>query len=95
MDKLGGLGGRTYRQTDRQTTSVHIKYHTPHRKTSHVVSDIMGRLNNYVVDNGVVDIYTSDYTLEYTSYSVPEPDNNPTISTDDDEMYQLLELFHS
>ena len=33
--------------------------------------------------------------MESTSDSVPDPDKNPIKSVDDDEMYLLLELFHS
>ena len=44
------------REWNNQPPVVHIKYHTRHCKTSHVVLDIMGRLNHRVVDNGVVDL---------------------------------------
>ena len=59
-----------------------------------MVSDIMGRLNNYAFDHGYVGFYLSYYSLEHPHYSVPDPYNTLIKSIYDDEMYQLLELFH-
>ena len=55
----------------------------------------MGRLNQYAVDNGDVEVQNSDFALEYTSDSVTDTYTTTIKSIDDDEMYQILELFHS
>ena len=36
-------------------------------KPNPVVSDIMGRLNNHAIDNGDVNIPTSEFTVEFNS----------------------------
>ena len=60
-----------------------------------MVSDITGRLNHHVIDNGDVEVHPSEYPFESTSESVPGADTTMIKSIDDDEMDQLLELFHS
>ena len=55
----------------------------------------MGRLNNDYVDNGGIEVYPSEYPFESTPDSVKYPDNTPIKSTNNDEMDQLLEFFHS
>ena len=55
----------------------------------------MGRLNHHAINNGDVELYPLDYPFESTSESVTDPDTTPIKSIDDDEMYQLLQLFHS
>ena len=52
----------------------------------------MGKLNHHAINN--VDI-TSDVPVESGYDSVPDTDTTPIKSIDDDEMYHLLELFHS
>ena len=74
-----------------QLTSNH---HTLPPKTIPVVLSIMGRLNYHAVDNGDVEVYTSDYPLESTSVYVTYTDNNSIKSVYDDEMYHIPELFH-
>ena len=59
-----------------------------------MVLAIMERLNNRAVDNDDVEVYPSDYPLEYSSDYISKLDNTPIKSIDDDEMYQLLELFY-
>ena len=54
----------------------------------------MGRLNHHAVDNGDVEVYPSYYPLESTSEYVPAGDNTKIKYIYDDEMDQLLELFH-
>ena len=54
----------------------------------------MGRLNRNTIDNGDVEVHTSDSSFESTSESVPYPDTTMVKSIDDDEMYHLLEFFH-
>ena len=66
----------------------------PKKKTSPVVSDIMGRLNHHAIDNGDVDVHPSEFPFEYNSESIPDTDTTPIKSIDDDEMDHLLELFH-
>ena len=77
-----------------QPLEAHFKSCTPPPNNSPVVSDIMVRLNHNAIDNDDVEFYTLNYLLEYTSESVPEPDNTPIKFIDDDEMDQLLELFY-
>ena len=52
----------------------------------------MGQLNHHSIDNGDI---TSDVPVEYSYYSVPDPDTTPIKSINDDEMDHLLELSHS
>ena len=40
-------------------------------------------------------VYPSEYPFKYTSNSVPNTDTTPIKSIDDDEMKQLVKLFHS
>ena len=78
-----------------QLQAVHFKYRTSPIKTSPVVLAIMGRLHHHAIDNGDVEFHNSEYSFESTSEYVP--DTYPTLikSIDDDEMDQLLGLFHS
>ena len=55
----------------------------------------MGRINHHVIDNGGVKIPTSEFPVESNSESVSDPETTPIKSIDDDEMYNLLEFFHS
>ena len=55
----------------------------------------MGVLNHHAIDNGDVKVHTSDFTVEFNSESVLYLDTTPIKLFDDDEMYHLLELFHS
>ena len=55
----------------------------------------MGRLNHHVIDNGDVEVHSSEYRFQSTSDSVLDPDTTLIKPIDDDEMYQVLELFHS
>ena len=73
----------------------HFKSHTSPPKISPVFLDIMGRLNHHIVDNSDVEVYPLYYPVEYSFDSLPDPDTNPIKSIDDDEIDQLLELFHS
>ena len=52
----------------------------------------MGKLNHHVIDNGDI---TSDVPVDSSYDSVPYRDTPPIKSIDDDEMYHLLEFFHS
>ena len=78
-----------------QRPSVQFKYHTHTPKTSPVVYEITGRLNNHVIDNSDVNVYTSDYALESNYDSFLDPYKPTMKPIDDDEMYQVPELFHS
>ena len=55
----------------------------------------MGKLNHRAINNGDVIIPTSDVPVESNYDSVPYPYTNPIKSIDADEIYYLLELFHS
>ena len=55
----------------------------------------MGRINHHVIYNGDVKIPTSEFPVESNSESVLDPDTIPIKSIDNDEMYCLLEIFHS
>ena len=55
----------------------------------------MGRLNHHAIDNSDVKVHTSDFTVDFNSESVPDPDTSPIKSIDDDEMDHLHEFFHS
>ena len=60
-----------------------------------MVSSTVGRINHHEINNGDVEVHPSEYPFESTFESVPDTDTNPTRAIDDDEMHQLLELFHS
>ena len=55
----------------------------------------MGRLNHCYIDNGGVKLSSSYFPVEFKSGSFPDPDTPLIKSIDDDEMYHLLEFFHS
>ena len=57
-----------------------------------MVSDIRWKLNNHAINNGDIN---SDVPVESNYEFIPDPYTTPTKSIDDDEMYHLLELFHS
>ena len=50
----------------------------------------MGKLNHRAINNGDVNIPTSEFPVESNSESVPDPDTTPIKSIDDDEMDYLL-----
>ena len=52
----------------------------------------MGRLNHHAINN---DDINSDVPVESNYDSVPDPYTTPIKSIDGDEMYHLLEFFHS
>ena len=55
----------------------------------------MGRPNHHDIDNGDVEVQPLQFTVEYNSEYVPDPDTTPIKSMDNDELDHLLELFHS
>ena len=55
----------------------------------------MGNLNHHAIYNGDVKIPTSEFLVESNYESVPDTDTTPIKSINDDEMYHLLEFFHS
>ena len=55
----------------------------------------MGILNRCAIDNVDVEVHPTEFTVEFNSESVPDPDTTPIKSIDDDKMYHLLEFFHS
>ena len=85
----------TPREWSSQPTADRLKSRTSSPKTSPMVSFIMERLNHHAIDNGDVKVHTSDSPFESSYESVPDPDTTPIRSIEDDEMYHLLEFFHS
>ena len=75
--------------------TAHFKSRTSPPQNIYVVSASMGRLNNHAISNGDVEFHPSEFPVESNSESVPDPYTTPIKSTDDYEMYHLLELFHS
>ena len=55
----------------------------------------MVKLNHDAIDNGDVQVCTSDIPVEFNYESVPDPDTTKTKPIDYDEMDHLTELFHS
>ena len=53
---------------------------------SPIVSDIIGKLNHYAVDNGDIEVYPSD--------SMIYPDKTPIKSEDNNKMNRILEFLH-
>ena len=49
-----------------------------------VVLAIMGRLNHHAIDNSDVEVHPSDFSVEFNSESVPDPDTTPIRSIDYD-----------
>ena len=78
-----------------QSPEDRFKSRTSPPKTILIVSAIMGTLNHYAIDNVDFEVRPSEFPDEFNSYYVPDPDTTPIKSIDDDEMYHLLEFFHS
>ena len=55
----------------------------------------MGKFNNHAIDNCDVKVHTSDFTVDFNSESVPDPDTTTIKSIDGDEMDHILEFFRS
>ena len=60
-----------------------------------MVSALIGRLNYHAIDNGYVEVYTSDCELESTSDSVTDTYPTSIKSTDDDETDHIHDFFQS
>ena len=54
----------------------------------------MGKLNHHAINNGDIQVPTSEVPVESNYDSVPDPYTTPIKSIDDNEMDFLLELFH-
>ena len=83
------------REWNIQPSSDQFKSKTSTPKTSIVVSAIIGIFNHHFIDNGDVEVHSSEFPVEYNSESVPYTDTTPIKSIYDDEMDDLLELLHS
>ena len=70
-------GDNTNKATKEWNIQVHLKNHIYAQKRITMGSYIKGRINHHAVDNGDVDVYPSNYPLEYTSASVPDTNNKP------------------
>ena len=73
-----------------QPPASHFKSRTSPSNKSPVYSTIMGILNHQAVDNGGVEVYLSEFPVEFDSESVPDLDTTPIKSIDDDEMDNFL-----
>ena len=98
MNQFDVLNGKeptdTPKEWNNQPTAAYFKPSTYPPKTGTVVSDIMGRLNHHVIDNGDIDVHPSGFPFESNSEFVTDTKTNMNKSIDDDEMYHLLEFFH-
>ena len=75
------------RNQEISTTNLpHFNSNTRHilPKKSTVVSSIMCRLNYHAIDNGDVEVHTSDYPFESTSDFFTDMDTTPIKLMDDD-----------
>ena len=55
-----------------------------------MVLDIMWRLNYNYIDNGNVEVYPSEYILEFNADSIPDPVFPLIKLIDDDKMDHIL-----
>ena len=95
-DLHGNKTTNSPRECNIQPPSVHCKSLISPPKTSPVVSDIMEKINHHAIDYDDDEVQPSDYPPKSTSESFPDTDTTPIKSIDDDDdMDQLLELFHS
>ena len=53
----------------------------------------MGGISHHDIDNGDVEIHSSELPVEYNSEYVTDKDTNQTKSIDDDEIYHLMDFF--
>ena len=65
------------RESNIQPTAAHFKPRTYPPQDSPVFLNIMGRLNNHLIDNGDVEVHPSDYTFESNSESFPYQETTP------------------
>ena len=68
----------------------HFKSSTSPLNNIPVVSSIMGRLNHLAIDNGDVEVHLLDFSVEYNSEYITDPDTTPINSIDDDKVGHLL-----
>ena len=78
MNQFNALHGKEPSEPPRewniQLPSAHFKPRNSTKKTSHVVSDIMGGLNHHSIDNGDVEVHSSEFPVELNSESVQDTD---------------------
>ena len=72
---------------EQPTSGSSLQSRSSTSRTNPVVSDIMGKLNHHAIDNSDI---TSEFPVESSYDSVPDPDITPIKSIDDDEMDHLL-----
>ena len=94
MNQLNNLHGNKLTESpierNIQLTEAHCKPRTSNNKTSPTVLDTMWRLNYNYIDNGNVEVYPSEYILELTSDSIPDPVFPLIKLIDDDKMDHIL-----
>ena len=66
-----------------QPPVAHFKSRTSPPNTIPMVSAIIGIRNHHAIDNSDVKAHTSDFSVEFNSESVPDPDTTTIKSIDD------------
>ena len=88
MNKSKSLHGKQPNEPPREWNSqppeAHLRSSTSTIKTSHMASEVMGRLNHNAIDNGYVEVYPSKFSVEFNSESFTDPDTTLIKSIDDD-----------
>ena len=88
INKLNALHDEEPNDTQRESNIKHpadnLEYRISPPKTSHVVSDIIERLNYHAIDNGDFEVLPSEFQVGYKYKSVPDPETTPIKSFDDD-----------
>ena len=96
MNQFNVLNGDEPKDSPREWNSrppaAQFKSRYSPSRTNPVVSAIMGKLNHHAMDNGDI---TSDFPVESSYVSVPDPETTLIKSIDDDEIDHLLGFFHS
>ena len=81
MNKLNTLHGDEPKEPPRELNSqpleAHFKFRSSTSRTNPVISAIMGKLNHHAINNGDIQIPTSDVPVESNYDSVPDPDTTP------------------
>ena len=99
MNQFNALHGekpkKPPREWNSQPPAANFKSRSSPSRTNPVISAIMGILNHYAIDNGDVKIPASEVPIELKYDSFTDPYTTPIKYIHDDEIYHLLELFHS
>ena len=82
------------REWSSQTPPAQFKSRTSPPKTIPFNSAIMGRLNHNSINNGDVEVHSSDFLVESNSEYVPDPDTTLIKSIEYDKMYHIPEFLY-